>query len=117
LYSSWRRNSNGLASKIERFSPDFCCSLSHVSDLQVLDTDNDVVFADVVRDLVYAQMPAVTNIFVTEYRRKVFDGNAIQRLKTIFEKVCTDFEAQLVEMDLNTYTCSLTTHRSTRCRA
>ena len=26
MYSSWRRNSNGLASKIERFSPDFCAT-------------------------------------------------------------------------------------------
>jgi hypothetical protein len=36
-------------------------------------------------------------LFVTKYRRKVFDGDAIQRLKVMFEKVCTDFEAQLVE--------------------
>src|ERR1700677_3525875 len=32
LYSSWRRNSNGLASKIERFSPDFCATF-FVADL------------------------------------------------------------------------------------
>jgi putative transposase len=38
-------------------------------------------------------------VFVTKYRRKVFDGDAIQRLKVMFEKVCTDFEAQLVEMN------------------
>jgi putative transposase len=31
-------------------------------------------------------------------RRQVFDGDAIQRLKVMFEKVCSDFEAQLVEM-------------------
>ena len=36
-------------------------------------------------------------VFVAKYRRKVFDGDAIQRLKVMFEKVCTDFEAQLVE--------------------
>ena len=36
-------------------------------------------------------------VFVTKYRRKVFDGDALQRLKVMFEKVCTDFEAQLVE--------------------
>ena len=30
---------------------------------------------------------------------KVFDAGAIQRLKVMFEKVCTDFEAQLVEMN------------------
>jgi putative transposase len=34
-----------------------------------------------------------------KYRRKVFDGDAIQRLKVMFEKVCTDFEAQLVEIN------------------
>jgi putative transposase len=38
-------------------------------------------------------------VFVTKYRRKVFDGAAIQSLRLIFEKVCQDFEAQLVEMD------------------
>jgi putative transposase len=38
-------------------------------------------------------------VFVTKYRRKVFDAGAIQRLKVMFEKVCTDFEAQLVEMN------------------
>jgi putative transposase len=29
----------------------------------------------------------------------VFDRDAIQRLKVIFDKVCTDFDPQLVEMD------------------
>ena len=38
-------------------------------------------------------------VFVTKYRRKVFDGAAIERLRAIFAKVCTDFEALLVEMD------------------
>ncbi len=38
-------------------------------------------------------------VFVAKYRRKVFDGNAIERLQAIFGKVCTDFEAELVEMD------------------
>jgi len=38
-------------------------------------------------------------VFVTKYRRKVFDGGALQRLKAVFEKVCADFEAQLVEMN------------------
>jgi len=38
-------------------------------------------------------------VFVTKYRRKVFDGDAAQRLKVIFDKVCTDFGAQLVEMN------------------
>ena len=38
-------------------------------------------------------------VFVAKYRRRVFDGGAINRLRTIFTKVCADFEAQLVEMD------------------
>lgn len=38
-------------------------------------------------------------VFVAKYRRKVFDGDAIDRLRRMFAKVCTDFEASLVEMD------------------
>jgi putative transposase len=38
-------------------------------------------------------------VFVTKYRRKVFDGDALERLQAIFEKVCCDFHAQLVEMN------------------
>ena len=38
-------------------------------------------------------------VFVSKYRRKVFDGDAIERLKGYFTKVCTDFEATLIEMD------------------
>lgn len=38
-------------------------------------------------------------VFVAKYRRKVFDGDAINRLRGMFAKVCTDFEASLVEMD------------------
>ena len=38
-------------------------------------------------------------VFVTKYRRKVFDGDALQRLQAIFEKVCRDFQAQLEEMN------------------
>jgi putative transposase len=38
-------------------------------------------------------------VFVTKYRRKVFDRDALQRLQAIFEKVCRDFQAQLVEMN------------------
>lgn len=37
-------------------------------------------------------------VFVAKYRRKVFDGNAIERLRAIFGKVCTDFEAELLEL-------------------
>jgi putative transposase len=29
----------------------------------------------------------------------MFDGDALQRLQAIFEKVCRDFQAQLVEMN------------------
>ena len=38
-------------------------------------------------------------VFVTKYRRKVFDGDAIERLRRMFERVCADFEATLAEMD------------------
>ena len=38
-------------------------------------------------------------VFLTKYRRKVFDGDAIDRLHGMLAKVCTDFEASLVEMD------------------
>jgi len=38
-------------------------------------------------------------VFVAKYRRKVFDKDAIDRLRELFAKVCGDFEAQLVEMD------------------
>ena len=38
-------------------------------------------------------------VFVTKYRRKVFDADALQRLQAIFRKVCRDFQAQLVEMN------------------
>lgn len=38
-------------------------------------------------------------VFVAKYRRKVFDGNAIQRLGIIFGNVCADFESELIEMD------------------
>ena len=38
-------------------------------------------------------------VFVAKYRRKVFDKEAIDRLRELFAKVCGDFEALLVEMD------------------
>jgi putative transposase len=38
-------------------------------------------------------------VFVTKYRRKVFDGDAIERLCPMFAKICKDLQAQLVEMD------------------
>lgn len=38
-------------------------------------------------------------VFVTKYRRRVFDSEAIACLRTIFAKVCADFEANLVEVD------------------
>jgi putative transposase len=38
-------------------------------------------------------------VFVAKYRRRVFDGDAVQRLRAIFGKVCSGFEAQLIEMD------------------
>lgn len=38
-------------------------------------------------------------VFMAKYRRKVFDDDAVQRLRAIFGNVCTDFEAHLIEMD------------------
>jgi len=38
-------------------------------------------------------------VFLTKYRHGVFDGEAIQTLRTIFAKVCADFDAALIEMD------------------
>src|SRR5580700_3028800 len=32
-------------------------------------------------------------VFVTKYRRKVFDADALRRLQAIFRKVCRDFQA------------------------
>lgn len=38
-------------------------------------------------------------VFVTKYRRKVLDAKAIEILRESFAKVCTDFGAELVEMN------------------
>lgn len=38
-------------------------------------------------------------VFVTKYRRMVFASRHIDELRDIFEKVCRDFETELVEMD------------------
>jgi|SRR6516165_2284716 len=38
-------------------------------------------------------------VFMTKYRKKIFNQDAINRLKVIFTKVCTDFESQLVEVN------------------
>lgn len=38
-------------------------------------------------------------VFVTKYRRQIFDHDAIEKLRTYFSNVCADFEAERVEMD------------------
>jgi putative transposase len=38
-------------------------------------------------------------VFVTKYRRRVFDAAAIDALRDVFQSVCRDIEARLVEMD------------------
>ena len=38
-------------------------------------------------------------VFVTKYRRDVFEKAHYATMRTIYEKVCTDFEANLVEID------------------
>ena len=38
-------------------------------------------------------------VFVAKYRCKVFDSDAIERLRAMFGRVCESFEARLVEVD------------------
>lgn len=38
-------------------------------------------------------------VFVTKYRKKVFDKAAIDRLRELFTHICTGFDAELKEMD------------------
>jgi REP-associated tyrosine transposase len=38
-------------------------------------------------------------VFVTKYRRRVFDAAVLDALRDIFQSVCRDFQATLVEMD------------------
>ena len=38
-------------------------------------------------------------VFVAKYRRNVFDGDAIERLRRLFAGVCMNLEASLIEMD------------------
>lgn len=38
-------------------------------------------------------------VFVAKYRRKVFTKQILDDFREIFEKICGDFEAQLVEFD------------------
>ncbi|ECP1951358.1 IS200/IS605 family transposase [Salmonella enterica subsp. enterica serovar Javiana] len=38
-------------------------------------------------------------VFVAKYRRKIFDQDAIEKLRSYFTSVCADFEVELVEMD------------------
>src|SRR5690349_14093911 len=38
-------------------------------------------------------------VFVTKYRRSVFDKAALQEMRNIFTSVCDDFSACLVEFD------------------
>lgn len=38
-------------------------------------------------------------VFVAKYRRKVFTKEILDDMRGVFESVCTDFEAQLVEFD------------------
>jgi putative transposase len=38
-------------------------------------------------------------VFITRYRRNVFDQNAIEKLRGYFASVCADFDIELVEME------------------
>ena len=59
-----------------------------------MDTDNDIRHG---RHCVFKLH--VHLVFVAKYRRHVFDASAIDVLRDIFESVCRDFEATLLEMD------------------
>src|SRR5256885_6591198 len=37
-------------------------------------------------------------VFIAKYRSPVFDRDALDRLRLLFTKICTDFESQLTEM-------------------
>jgi putative transposase len=55
-------------------------------------------------------------VFITKVRCRILDGNAIERLRSIFSKVCLDFEAQLVELDGQDNHVHLLVNRSTPYR-
>jgi len=38
-------------------------------------------------------------VFITKYRRTIFDQDAIEKLLSYFANVCADFDVELVEMD------------------
>jgi putative transposase len=38
-------------------------------------------------------------VFITKYRRQVFDKQSLEKLKSIFSNVCNDFESYLTEFD------------------
>lgn len=38
-------------------------------------------------------------VFVAKYRRKIFDQDAIEKLRGYFASVCVNFDVELVEMD------------------
>jgi putative transposase len=38
-------------------------------------------------------------VFVTKYRRKIFDSAILDEMKAVFQKVCLDFEASLEAFD------------------
>lgn len=38
-------------------------------------------------------------VFVTKYRKHVFDKEDVDQLREIFKSICTDFDATLVEMN------------------
>ncbi|MBO0260443.1 transposase, partial [Escherichia coli] len=40
---------------------------------------------------------AVHLVFVAKYRRKIFDLDAIEKLRSYFASVCADFDVELVE--------------------
>ncbi len=42
-------------------------------------------------------------VFIPRYRRKIFDADALDRLRTVFSNICGDFEATLDEFNGESY--------------
>lgn len=38
-------------------------------------------------------------VSVTKYKRKIFERDAVEKLRTSFSSVCADFDGELIELD------------------
>ena len=44
-------------------------------------------------------------VFVTKYRKTIFQKKHLQTLRQIFEKICKDFDAELKELNGESESC------------